>query len=310
MSPSSLPTTSPSLSPSFSPSSQPSRAPSTSPSSLPSLSPSSQPSYSMQEFDFNVVMDFDPLQPFMGTAEGVYEIETAKFIEILLEDKHPGNDFDVSASMENYEVIDTSEIARDSAGRRFLMKLDEPYVVGVTRRNQVGSGLRVFTRMMINIRSETTFETATLIDDVSDALDEKGERETFILALQRADNTFITIEAMVRFSINNEEIPVRVEDGPSPWIYIGPGIGAGALVVTIVGFVFLRRRRDAMTFAEADFDEPPVVDQRVATTINVDDDDTRGDVSILTDPVFHGTDMYPGLSSVEHDDAMNQRYEG
>jgi hypothetical protein len=149
-----------------------------------------------------------------------------------------------------------------------------------------------------------------LIEEIKSALDENAERDAFILALQTSDKAFAPINFMQKFTINDEEIELIETNKPIPWIYIGPGIGVGALAVSLIGFLFVRRRRDdSMSFIEGEFREPTLPsDPRVQSTIDVIDQDL-GDMSTLGDPVNpHGHNMFTEVQSVQEDEVTNQSH--
>lgn len=207
-------------------------------------------------------MEFDELQVFAGRATKIFEMELDKMIEIVLDAK--GDDFDVITSVRDSQIILSDEAAEEER-----------------------TGLRVSIAMYVDVRSGTTYTTASLIDDMKTVLDEEGERETFILALQDADTTFSSINFMNKFSINDEEIPLIKKEGTNIWMYIGPGIGGVALITAVFAFVFIRRQGDEMSFINnGDFYDPPPIDQRVSATIEVGDD--IGELSTLGD-----TSAYP-----------------
>jgi len=135
----------------------------------------------------------------------------------------------------------------------------------------------------------------------------QSERDTFIMALQTADNTFSDINVISKFTINDEEIPLVERPGPIPWAIIAPSIGAGALVMSVVGLLLLRRRRDSMSFMDGEFfDPPPPTDPRVSRTIEVEQD--LGEISTLGDPVYPGgQNMFAAVQSFQTEDEETNR---
>ncbi len=232
-------------------------------------------------------MDFDNLQAFEGKAKHIFETTTDGVVENILESE-TNDDFQVITRVKDTEII----FPDNSRQRRRMLK----------RSLQVASsGLRVYLDVFVYVRSGTTYTNESLIDEIKKALDSNEERENFILALQLDDVTFAPINVMNKFTINDEEIPVTQKSGGIPWMFIGPGIGAAALVVAVVGsIIYFRRRRDEMSFHEGEFFEPPMIDHRVSSTVEVDED--PGEVSTLGDPIFpYGHGMFTEVRDIENE---------
>lgn len=276
----------------------------------------------MQSFEFYITMEFDTLQSFEGKAKKIFEQAVDLMIKEVLD--RSGDSFLVASNIERTEIV-YPEVEGDenSSGggdnRRSLSSLaslpsssSSSFQYGIftnhTRTTQASStGLRVILRVFIDVRSGTTFQKEMLISDIKTAVDEQSEREAFIFSLQIADSTFAPINTMNKFSIDDEEIPLLERDGPIPWQIVGPSIGVGALVISVVGFLFLRRRRDSMSFVDGDFyDPPPPVDPRVSRTIEVEQD--QGEMSTLGDPVYHGgQQMFAAVQSFQNEDEETNR---
>lgn len=206
-------------------------------------------------------MEFDELQNFEGKAKKIFEQEVDTMIKLVLD--RNGDSFRVASSIERTEIV-VPEIETDGGEIRSLSL--ENYGIGFNRKLQVSStGLRVILRVFVDVRSGNTFDKEKLISFIKTALDEQSEREAFIIALQLSDSTFAPINVMSKFTIDEEEIPLVERSGPIPWEIVGPSIGVGALVISVIGFLLLRRRRDSMSFVDGDFyDPPPTVDPRVS----------------------------------------------
>lgn len=198
-------------------------------------------------------MEFDDLDVFGGKAEKIFEKETDELIKTHL-DRELGEDFSVVTSIKNTQTIDPEDVILNANTQQRHRQMQ-----------QTTTGLRVYLDVFVDVRSGTPYTTELLIKDTKTGLDDQSERESFILSLQLSDSSFQTINFMNKFTINNEEITLKTRDSSIPWIYVGPGIGAGALLASLIGFLFARKRRDDMSFVEGEFYDPPPMDPRVSS---------------------------------------------
>ncbi len=237
----------------------------------------------LQEFRFSVAMDFDILDEFEGYAKETFENVVRDAVKIVL-DQDNGEDFQVISLIQGFQVLDDPN---NNLSRRSLAK--SKLTSGMSRNiQQKMKGLRVLLNIYANVRSATKYTTASLVESVTLAFDEEGEREAFILDLQVKDaETFSPINVMNKFSINNDEVHVIEKGGPSAWIYICIGAGGGILIFSLFAYFVLRRRHHtgtSITLTEIERMNSPV-DPNLHRTIECLDD--AGDVSTMGDTFGH-----------------------
>jgi len=222
-------------------------------------------------------MDFDTLDEFEGHAKDIFENHVREAIKIILDDTN-SEDFAIVASIVGFEVLDNTN---DLPRRSLLEK----------------KGLRIFINISATVRSATTYSTSSLIESIELAFGEYNQRYTFVFTLQIKDpNTFESINFIDKILINNKEVHMIAEGGPSALIYIGIGAGGGILVFSIFSYFFCRRWYDtgsSITNTEIERMNSPV-DPRLHKTIEFAGD--YGDVSTLGDTYVHpGSVVHPRL---------------
>jgi hypothetical protein len=225
--------------------------------------PSNSPSYSLQQEQLTIKMAFDDLPVFAGGSDKIFILEAQRWIDTTLD--NTGDDFDVTVSIENKKIIYPEQFsAISSGGDRLLSKVNDNHI-GVIRNTQnVEPGLQVTITVTVTVRSATTYDTNSLTEIIEDAIDSPQERESFIAALQLADNAAFQRINTMQITINGKEVQVEEPSSSVPWIYIGPAIGGGALIISVLGFFFFRRRDDDNSYVENEFYDPPPVDPLVA----------------------------------------------
>lgn len=237
--------------------------------------------------DYFLLFQFDDLSTFTGKATTELEDLVSEIVEAALETAN-NDDFDVSAflfSQEPFNFISAQQIRRKLSGTRLL-------------QDSVLPGLEVGVEVYVEIRSAVVYDKNVTRDDIALAFDTEIERQAFFNELQIRESSFSRINAM-EISINNEPVKLKVPDGnegPSSWIFIGSGIGAGAVGVSAFLLLTIRRRRrrrhqqfeddleGTPSFISAEFTNPP--DPRINLEIEVDEDDQ--DMTTLGDPVYGG----------------------
>ena len=210
----------------------------------------------MQEFKFFISMDFDDLKVFTGRATKIFEKETDEVIGLALDNLD--SNFNVVTSIKDLVVL-----IPEPSERRKLLNLSQRQLHLSRNMQETTTGLRVILDVYLDVRSGTTFSSATLINSIKSSLDTVDKREAFIVSLQLADSTFAPINSMTKFTINDEEIPV-IEKSSIPWIYVGIAVGAAALILSIVAvFIIRRRRNEIVSFRDHEFSEDNI-DTRIS----------------------------------------------
>ncbi len=195
----------------------------------------------MQELEFFLVFQFDDLNEFSGKATTELEDLTSETVEATLEGSR-NDDFDVSAYLSYQQPFDYGST---EGTRRNL----------VANRRLQSSGWEVGIEVYVETRSGTTYEDDDMKDIIARAFDSEDERKDFFNELQKRDNSFRRINSM-EVRINDEDVPVA-EPGIESWVYIGAGIGAGALIVSVfLLFMHRRRRREQSAYSRAQFEDP------------------------------------------------------
>mmetsp|Transcript_14731 Transcript_14731/g.22005 ORF Transcript_14731/g.22005 Transcript_14731/m.22005 type:complete len:699 (-) Transcript_14731:31-2127(-) len=277
--PTSVPTTKPSIS------AKPSLSPTQSPTKSPTASPSAKPSYSRQNLEFFLLFQFDDLNEFSGKASTELEQLTSETVESTLEGSH-NDDFVVKAFLSFQRGIDFSSMLNDN-GRRRLQT----------------SGLEAGIEIYVQTRSGVTYETESMREVIARAFDTTEERREFFNELQKRDSSFRRIN-MMEVTIDDKRImnPNPTKEGLRSWIYIGSGIGAGAVVVASFLFIHFRRRhklkQENFQVFEGNRGGPTN-----EVLVNAEDDN---DISTMGDPVYGGpTGFFAGASAFGQDEPTN-----
>ena len=201
-------------------------------------------------------MDFDDLKVFTGRATKIFEKETDEVIGLALDNLD--SNFNVVTSIKDLVVL-----IPEPSERRKLSYFSQLQLRLSRNMQETTTGLRVILDVYLDVRSGTTFSSATLINSIKSSLDTVDKREAFIVSLQLADSTFAPINFMTKFTINDEEIPV-IEKSSIPWIYVGIAVGAAALILSIVAvFIIRRRRNEIVSFRDHEFSEDNI-DTRIS----------------------------------------------
>jgi len=274
-----VPTTKPSIS------AKPSLSPTQSPTKSPTASPSAKPSYSRQNLEFFLLFQFDDLNEFSGKASTELEQLTSETVESTLEGSH-NDDFVVKAFLSFQRGIDFSSMLNDN-GRRRLQT----------------SGLEAGIEIYVQTRSGVTYETESMREVIARAFDTTEERREFFNELQKRDSSFRRIN-MMEVTIDDKRImnPNPTKEGLRSWIYIGSGIGAGAVVVASFLFIHFRRRhklkQENFQVFEGNRGGPTN-----EVLVNAEDDN---DISTMGDPVYGGpTGFFAGASAFGQDEPTN-----
>lgn len=203
------------------------------------------PSFPLQEMNYFLLFQFDDLNTFTGKATTELEDLISETIEDTLETANE-DDFEVSAFLSFQKPFNF--IGAQQTRRKRLLQDSLP-----------PPGLEVGVEVYVEIRSAVVYNKNSTRDDIALAFDTEKERQDFFNELQIRDSSFKRINAM-EISINNEPILlIRDSDGDegrSSWIYIGSGIGAGAVGVSAFLLFTIRRRRRNQQY-EADLDGTP-----------------------------------------------------
>lgn len=201
-------------------------------------------------------MDFDDLKVFGGKATKIFEKETDEVIGLALDNLD--SNFNVVTSIKDLVVL-----IPEPSERRKLSYFSQLQLRLSRNMQETTTGLRVILDVYLDVRSGTTFSSATLINSIKSSLDTVDKREAFIVSLQLADSSFAPINSMTKFTINDEEIPV-IEKSSIPWIYVGIAVGAAALILSIVAvFIIRRRRNEIVSFRDHEFSEDNI-DTRIS----------------------------------------------
>lgn len=181
-----------------------------------------------------MVFTFDDLNDFDPEAQTVLETETEEVIKKSLESVHSGEEFGVRADVK--ESTGSISAIFSNNNRKVLRKSGNRML-----QESVRSGLEVQIQIFVWVRSAIEYDTKTMQESISTAFDTMKKRKDFIVALQNQDTTFNRIN----------EVEVKVDDkkvsiiGPKSksWIYIGAGIGAAFMGVTIFFLISHRLRK-------------------------------------------------------------------
>lgn len=251
------------------------------------------PTFSLQEFNYFLVLQFDDLEEFSERAAIDLENLTAKTVKDSLEEVNE-DEFVVLASYQYQEPFDYSTVQRSRT------------LAGRSRRLQIGRSVGML--LLVDVRSGETYGQEKIEDDIRIAFDQPDERTDFFNTLQNSNpEEFRRINSMQ--IIINDEIVVLKRAGRSSWIYIGSGIGGATLVISLFLFFSYRRRRNNSNPYIAEFENmPPVIDERVSAVIEVEAEGDHQEISTLGDPVYGGPTeaIFPGALTFGRADEPSQ----